>query len=109
MLGMTVIDTTAVEWEARYNEHLGKTLYRKELMADPDTGMEVRLVRYVAGVSNTWHTHPCVHGMYVLEGTLVNSCTRASRWARSAISRSIGQSCDFAARMVATAGHRYWT
>jgi quercetin dioxygenase-like cupin family protein len=20
---------------------------------------------------NTWHTHPCTHGIYVLEGTLV--------------------------------------
>ena len=33
--------------------------------------MEVRLVRYPAGVVNVRHTHPCGHGMYVLEGTLV--------------------------------------
>jgi len=33
--------------------------------------MEVRLVRYPAGVINVRHTHPCGHGMYVLEGTLV--------------------------------------
>jgi quercetin dioxygenase-like cupin family protein len=45
---------------------------------DPDTGMEVRLVRYPAGVINTRHTHPCAHGMYVLEGTLV---THAGRFA----------------------------
>ncbi len=31
----------------------------------------VRLVRYPAGVINPRHTHPCGHGMYVLEGTLV--------------------------------------
>ena len=32
--------------------------------------MEVRLVRYPAGAINPSHTHPCAHGMYVLEGTL---------------------------------------
>ena len=67
---LTAIDTNALPWEARWNEHLGKTLYRKNLMEDPDTGMEVRLVRYPAGVINALHTHPCAHGMYVLEGTL---------------------------------------
>ena len=34
-------------------------------------GMLVRLVKYPAGVINPRHTHPCGHGMYVLEGTLV--------------------------------------
>ena len=67
---MTAIDTNAVEWEPRYNETLKKTLYRKNLITDPDTGMEVRLVKYPAGVINKLHTHPCAHGMYVLEGTL---------------------------------------
>ncbi len=68
---LTAIDTTTMEWETRYNETLGKTLYRKNLIIDPDTGMEVRLVKYPAGVTNKLHTHPCAHGMYVLEGTLV--------------------------------------
>ncbi|MCC7157269.1 MAG: cupin domain-containing protein [Bryobacterales bacterium] len=67
---ITVIDTAALPWEPRWNEHLGKTLYRKNLIEDPETSMEVRLVRYPAGVINTRHTHPCAHGMYVLEGTL---------------------------------------
>jgi quercetin dioxygenase-like cupin family protein len=66
-----VIDTQALPWEARFNETLGRTLYRKELVKDPDTGMEIRLTRYPAGFMNTWHTHPCAHGLYVLEGTLV--------------------------------------
>ncbi len=65
------IDSNALPWEERFNEHLGKTLYRKNLVTDPDTGMEVRLVRYPKGVINKMHTHPCAHGMYVLEGTLV--------------------------------------
>jgi quercetin dioxygenase-like cupin family protein len=68
---LTVLDTNAMPWEDRPNEKIGRTLYRKNLFEDPDTGMEVRLVRYPAGVINPLHTHPCAHGMYVLEGTLV--------------------------------------
>jgi quercetin dioxygenase-like cupin family protein len=55
----------------RFNERIGRALFRKELYTDPDTGMLVRLVRYPAGVINPEHTHPCGHGMYVLEGRLV--------------------------------------
>ncbi len=68
---VVAFDTNALPWEARFNETLGKTLYRKNLVTDPDTGMEVRIVRYPAGVINKRHVHPCAHGMYVLEGTLV--------------------------------------
>lgn len=59
-----------MDWEERPNSTIGRSLYRKNLITDPDTGMEVRLVRYPAGVINPLHTHPCAHGMYVLEGTL---------------------------------------
>ncbi len=65
------IDSVALPWEERYNEFLGKTLYRKNLITDPETGVEIRIVKYPAGVINKLHTHPCAHGMYVLEGTLV--------------------------------------
>jgi len=68
---ITAIDATQLPWQERFNEKLGLNLYRKELYTDPETGMEVRLVRYPAGVINPEHTHPCAHGMYVLEGTLV--------------------------------------
>ena len=68
---MMAVDTAALPWEERFNERIGRALYRKNLVEDADTGMEVRLVRYPAGVINPWHTHPCAHGMYVLEGTLV--------------------------------------
>ena len=68
---MIAIDTQALQWEERFNEKLGRALYRKNLVTDPDTGMEIRLVRYPAGVINVRHTHPCAHGMYVIEGTLV--------------------------------------
>lgn len=68
---LLAIDIQALPWEARFNAALGRTIYRKDLVQDPETGMEVRVVRYPAGVMNVWHTHPCAHGMYVLEGTLV--------------------------------------
>jgi hypothetical protein len=79
---MVAIDTQGLPWEERFNEKLGRALYRKNLMIDPDTGMEVRLVRYPAGVINVRHTHPCAHGMYVLEGTLV---TQGGRYGRDAV------------------------
>jgi len=66
-----VIDTHAAPWEERFNEKIGRALFRKELYADPETGALIRLVRYPAGVINPRHTHPCGHGMYVLEGRLV--------------------------------------
>jgi quercetin dioxygenase-like cupin family protein len=68
---LTAVDTTALPWEERPNQKIGRSLYRKNLIVDPDTGMEVRLVRYPAGIVNPLHTHPCAHGMYVLEGILV--------------------------------------
>ena len=73
---LTVVDANRLAWEERFNEKLGRALFRKELFTDPETGMEVRLVRYPAGVVNVRHTHPCGHGMYVLEGTLVTHAGR---------------------------------
>ncbi|MBI1354550.1 MAG: cupin domain-containing protein [Acidobacteria bacterium] len=66
-----VVDTTQMPWEDRFHELTGVTLHRKEIFQEPETGMTVRLVRYPAGFINPLHTHPCGHGMYVLEGTLV--------------------------------------
>lgn len=64
-------DTAQMPWEERFNEKIGRALFRKTLYTDSETGMEIRLVRYPAGVINPLHTHPCGHGIYVLEGTLV--------------------------------------
>jgi quercetin dioxygenase-like cupin family protein len=68
---LTAVNALTLPWEQRFNEKIGKSLYRKNLIEDPETGMEIRLVRYPAGIVNPSHTHPCAHGMYVLEGTLV--------------------------------------
>ena len=67
---LIAIDVDSLPWEERPNEKIGRALYRKNLIEDPDTGMEIRMVRYPAGVVNPRHTHPCAHGMYVLKGTL---------------------------------------
>ena len=68
---LIAVDPAALPWEERFNEKLGRALFRKNLYTDPGTGAEIRLVRYPAGVINPRHTHPCGHGMYVLEGKLV--------------------------------------
>jgi len=68
---LIVIDTHTMPWEERFNERIGRALFRKELYTDPETSALIRLVRYPAGVINPKHTHPCRHGMYVLEGKLV--------------------------------------
>jgi quercetin dioxygenase-like cupin family protein len=68
---LIAVDANGLPWEERFNEKLGRALLRKNLVTDPDTGMEVRLVRYPMGVINVRHTHPCAHGMYVLDGVLV--------------------------------------
>jgi quercetin dioxygenase-like cupin family protein len=65
------INTQEIPWEERFNEKLGRALFRKDLFLDPETGIEIRLVRYPSGVINPSHIHPCGHGMYVLDGTLV--------------------------------------
>jgi quercetin dioxygenase-like cupin family protein len=65
------INTSPLPWEERYSDAIGTAIYRKELFSDKETGMLVRMVRYPAGVINPAHTHPCGHGMYVLEGRLV--------------------------------------
>jgi quercetin dioxygenase-like cupin family protein len=68
---LKVIDANAMPWEERFVPQLGKALFAKLFMEDPDTGVLIRMVKYPAGFMNTWHHHPCAHGMYVLEGTLV--------------------------------------
>ena len=68
---LQVFDSTTMPWEERFVPQLGKALFAKAFLEDPDTGVTVRMVKYPAGFMNEWHTHPCAHGMFVLEGTLV--------------------------------------
>jgi quercetin dioxygenase-like cupin family protein len=65
-----VVDTNRAAFGPVQLPHL-EGLELLPLIADPDTGMEVFKAIYKAGSMNRWHTHPCAHGIYVLEGTLV--------------------------------------
>lgn len=40
------------------------------LVKDSDTGAEAILVRYPSGSVSPAHTHPCAHGLLVIEGRL---------------------------------------
>ncbi len=66
----TAIDTTAVEWDKSFNPKLGVDLGRLMLRKDPKNGAEIRMIRYPKGIVNPGHTHPCGHGIFVLEGKL---------------------------------------
>ena len=57
-------------WEIRHIDELDGDLAAKPLIEDPDTGMSVMKMKYIAGFTNEWHTHNCAHGMYVLDGIL---------------------------------------
>ena len=57
-------------WDTFVVPQIGAEIPSKELFSDPETGMQVFLLRYAAGFTNVWHTHTHGHGMYVLDGTL---------------------------------------
>ena len=63
-------DTNTMPWEIRHIDELDGDLAAKQLIEDPGTGMSVMKMKYFAGFTNEWHTHPCAHGMYVLDGIL---------------------------------------
>ena len=65
------VDANAKPWEEFTTKRVKQTLYRKFLFSDPETGALFAIMRYPAGVMNPSHTHPCGHGMYILEGRLV--------------------------------------
>jgi quercetin dioxygenase-like cupin family protein len=67
---ITVVDTNTAEWQLFPVPEIGAQLEHVPLVDDPDTGMMVLKMTYRAGFTNPWHTHPCAHGFYVLEGTL---------------------------------------
>ena len=67
---LTVVDTNTAAWELFPVAYIGANLEHVPLMSDPDTGMMILKMVYRAGFTNPWHSHPCAHGIYVLEGTL---------------------------------------
>ena len=69
-VALTVVDTNTAEWQLFPVEYIKANLEHVPLMDDPDTGMMILKMVYRAGFTNPWHSHPCAHGVYVLEGTL---------------------------------------
>lgn len=67
---LTVFDTSRAPWEEFHVEQTGARFPVKLAFSDPDTGMQVFMLRYPAGFTNEWHCHTHGHGMYVLDGTL---------------------------------------
>jgi quercetin dioxygenase-like cupin family protein len=69
-ISLTVADSSRMPWSTFVVPQIGAEIPSKELFSDPDTGMQVFMLRYAAGFTNVWHTHPHAHGMYVLDGVL---------------------------------------
>lgn len=63
-------DASSQTWQERPNPRIGMSSYMKLLHEDSETGVRVSLNFYPKGYVTKWHTHPCAHGMYVLEGIL---------------------------------------
>jgi quercetin dioxygenase-like cupin family protein len=53
-----------VTWNAREGHQSAR------LSKDPETGAEAILVRYPTGSVTPDHSHPCAHGLLVIEGQL---------------------------------------
>ncbi len=70
VLNITAKDASRIPWELFPVPQINAKIPVKVLTADPDTGMMVLLIRYAAGFTNPWHTHPHAHGFYVLDGVL---------------------------------------
>jgi quercetin dioxygenase-like cupin family protein len=68
---VVVVNPSDMDWTERLIQRIGRSFHVKSLFNEPETGMSVTLLRYPAGLINPHHTHPCGHGMYVLEGRLV--------------------------------------
>ncbi len=70
LVKLTVADSSRMPWEMFHVEQTGADIPSKTLFSDPKTGLTVIMLRYAAGFTNTWHTHPHAHGIYVLDGVL---------------------------------------
>jgi quercetin dioxygenase-like cupin family protein len=71
---MVIPDLVSLELPPRkllpYDRDIGLRL----LHEDPDSGVELYVIEYPAGLKATWHRHSAAHAMLVLDGELeVNS------------------------------------
>ena len=70
LISVLAMDSSRLPWEIFTVEQTGAQIPVKALLDDPDSGMQIFLMRYDAGFTNVWHTHPHAHGMWVIDGTL---------------------------------------
>jgi quercetin dioxygenase-like cupin family protein len=61
-------NTGEIPWQEILNAKVGRSLFKKELIKDDDTGIEIYFTKYPAGFINPKHNHPHAHGIYVLKG-----------------------------------------
>jgi hypothetical protein len=85
---LTVVDTNTAEWQGFPVEYINATLEHIPLVNDADTGMMVLKMVYRAGFTNPWHSHPCAHGVYVLEGPSTPTGASSARAASSGSPRA---------------------
>jgi quercetin dioxygenase-like cupin family protein len=57
-----------VPWQILKIQQTGAQIPFKPLLSDPDTGMQVFLIRYATGFTNVYHTHPNAHGFWIIDG-----------------------------------------
>jgi quercetin dioxygenase-like cupin family protein len=70
VIKITAKDTSRMPWEIFEVPQINAKIPVKLLEASPESGFLVAVIRYQAGFTNTWHTHPHAHGFYVLDGVL---------------------------------------
>lgn len=71
LVKVTGTNSNKLPWEILEVPQINAKIPFKNLFGpDPDTGAQIFLIRYAAGFTNTWHTHPCAHGMWVIDGVL---------------------------------------
>lgn len=70
-LKVRAVGVTKMDWVEDVCPPTGGKYYVKVLASSAEgDGIDVFCVKYPKGYTTVWHTHPCAHGIYVLEGTL---------------------------------------
>jgi quercetin dioxygenase-like cupin family protein len=68
---LIVRDLAALQLPPRKLEPYDRPIGLLSLHEDDDSGVEIYLVEYPAGMGATWHRHPSAHTMLVLRGELM--------------------------------------
>ena len=91
-ISIIAADSSRMPWTMFTVPQTGAQIPTKVLSDDPETGMQVFLMRYAAGFTNVWHTHPCAHGMFVLTASSARIKVISGQVASSGFPREDGWS-----------------